>query len=63
MVFDFDGVLADTLDEMLHIAGHGLREMGYPCQPSPNDLNALNKMEFVELGSNWAFPSRCRMNL
>lgn len=56
VVFDFDGVLADTLDEMLHIAGMVCEKMGYPCNPSPRDLNALDRMEFIELGRQLGVP-------
>ncbi len=56
VVFDFDGVLADTLDEMLHIARLVCETMGYPCEPSPADLNALDRMEFAELGKQLAVP-------
>ena len=58
IVFDFDGVLADTLDDMLHIAGQVCAAMGYPCQPSPDDLNALDKMEFIELGRQLGIPEQ-----
>jgi phosphoglycolate phosphatase len=58
VVFDFDGVLADTLDEMLHIASLVCDTMGYPCEPSPADLNALNKMEFAELGRQLGIPDQ-----
>lgn len=56
VIFDFDGVLADTLDEMLHIAGLVCEMMGYPCTPSPSDLEVLNKMEFRELGKQLGIP-------
>lgn len=56
VVFDFDGVLADTLDEMLHISKQVCESMGYPCEPSPADLNALNRMEFAELGKQLGIP-------
>ena len=58
VVFDFDGVLADTLDEMLHITRLVCETMGYPCQPSPADLNALNRMEFAELGKQLGIPGQ-----
>jgi phosphoglycolate phosphatase len=58
IVFDFDGVLADTLDEMLHITRLVCNMMGYPCEPSPADLNALNKMEFAELGKQLGIPEQ-----
>jgi len=56
IVFDFDGVLADTLDEMLRIAGRVAAELGYACQPSPADLDALERMEFRELGRQLGIP-------
>jgi phosphoglycolate phosphatase len=56
VVFDFDGVLADTLDEMLLISKQVCESMGYPCEPSSADLNALNRMEFVELGKQLGIP-------
>jgi len=58
IVFDFDGVLADTLDEMLHIARLVCETMGYPCEPSPADLDALNTMEFIELGRQLGIPEQ-----
>jgi phosphoglycolate phosphatase len=58
VIFDFDGVLADTLDEMLHIAGLVCETMGYPCEPSPADLNALDRMEFSELGKQLGIPEQ-----
>jgi phosphoglycolate phosphatase-like HAD superfamily hydrolase len=57
IVFDFDGVLGDTLDEMLRIAGEVAVELGYPCQPSPADLDALERMEFNELGRQLGLPA------
>jgi phosphoglycolate phosphatase-like HAD superfamily hydrolase len=57
IVFDFDGVLGDTLDEMLHIAGQVAAGMGYPCQPVPADLDALERMEFSELGKQLGIPA------
>jgi len=61
VIFDFDGVLADTLDEMLHIVWIVCDEMGYPCEPSPSDLNALDRMEFIELGRHLGIPE-ARLN-
>ena len=58
VIFDFDGVLADTLDEMLHIAGLVCEMMGYPCTPSPSDLDVLRKMEFRELGKQLGIPEQ-----
>ncbi len=58
VVFDFDGVLADTLDEMLHVVKTVCVGMGYPCEPSPADLNALERMEFSELGRQLGIPEK-----
>ena len=57
IIFDFDGVLGDTLDEMLRIAGQVADELGYPCQPTPADLDALERMEFSELGKQLGIPA------
>jgi RimJ/RimL family protein N-acetyltransferase len=57
IVFDFDGVLGNTLDAMLRIAAQVAAEMGYPCQPSPADLDALERMEFSELGKQLGIPA------
>jgi len=57
IVFDFDGVLGDTLDEMLRIAGQVAAELGHPCQPTPADLDALERMEFSELGKQLGIPA------
>jgi phosphoglycolate phosphatase-like HAD superfamily hydrolase len=56
IIFDFDGVLGDTLDDMLRIAGHVAAELGHPCQPAPADLDALERMEFSELGMQLGIP-------
>jgi phosphoglycolate phosphatase-like HAD superfamily hydrolase len=57
IIFDFDGVLGDTLDEMLRIAGQVAAGMGYSCQPTPADLDALERMEFSELGRQLGIPA------
>lgn len=49
-IFDFDGVLADSLEPMLAYAGQVCLELGYTCSPSQLDLEALEKMEFAEFG-------------
>lgn len=50
VLFDYDGVLADTLDDMLHLAGEVCAEMGYPRRPTRADLDALETMSFVDYG-------------
>ncbi|MBN1145658.1 MAG: HAD family hydrolase [Anaerolineales bacterium] len=56
IVFDFDGVLADTIDDMLSIAGRVAADLGHPCQPSPADLDALERMEFSQFGRQLGIP-------
>ncbi len=56
IVFDFDGVLGDTLEVMLRIARDVSAELGYRCQPTPADLDALERMEFSELGKQLGIP-------
>ena len=41
ILFDFDGVLADTLDDMLHFAQAVCVELGSDRIPTPADLDAL----------------------
>lgn len=57
IVFDFDGVLGDTLEGMLRIARDVAAELGYFCQPTPADLDALERMEFSELGKQLGIPA------
>lgn len=50
MIFDFDGVLADSLEPMLAYAKRVCLEMGNNYDPSLADLEALDRMEFSEFG-------------
>jgi len=56
IIFDFDGVLADTLGDMLRFAAEACRQLGYPCQPTPADLDALEQMSFVDYGRQLGIP-------
>lgn len=56
-IFDFDGVLAHSLPHMLEFARQACRELGYPMQPSPADLDALERMEFSEFGRQLGLPA------
>jgi phosphoglycolate phosphatase len=51
LIFDFDGVLANSLAPMLRYAQQVCEELGYPCIPTQNDLEALEKMEFSAFGA------------
>lgn len=56
LIFDFDGVLADSLQPMLTYAGQVCQELGYPCEPTQADLEALERMEFSEFGRQLGIP-------
>jgi len=56
VLLDFDGVLADTLDDILRFAEIVCCNLGYPRTPTRADLNALDRMEFAELGRHLGLP-------
>ena len=56
IIFDFDGVLADSLGPMLSYAKQVCRELGVSATPSKADLEALDKMEFSEFGRQLGIP-------
>ncbi len=56
ILFDFDGVLADTLDDMLNFAQAVCAELGVDRIPTPADLDALETMSFVEYGKQLGVP-------
>jgi phosphoglycolate phosphatase len=56
LIFDFDGVLADSLRPMLLYAGQVCQELGYPCTPTKKDLEILDRMEFSEFGRQLGIP-------
>lgn len=56
LIFDFDGVLADTRAFMLATAGEVCSQLGYPCTPQPADLEALDPMSFDNLGRHLGIP-------
>jgi len=56
IIFDFDGVLADTLDDMLNFAQAVCAELGIDRLPTPADLDALETMSFVEYGKQLGIP-------
>ena len=57
IVFDFDGVLADTLDDMLNFAQAVCAELGIDRLPTPADLDTLETMSFVEYGKQLGVPT------
>ena len=56
ILFDFDGVLADTLSDMLTFAQEACAQLGFPRTPTSADLNALETMSFVEYGRQLKLP-------
>jgi phosphoglycolate phosphatase len=56
ILFDFDGVLADTLDDMLSFARDICTELGIQRIPTPADLASLETMSFVEYGRQLGVP-------
>jgi phosphoglycolate phosphatase len=57
ILFDFDGVLADTLDDMLSFARDACAELGIHRIAMPADLASLETMSFVEYGRQLRVPS------
>lgn len=56
LIFDFDGVLADTRDDILRFAEIACAELGYPCQATVGDLDALDHMSFDSLARRLGVP-------
>lgn len=56
LLFDFDGVLADTLDDLLSFAAQVSAQLGHPRQPSRADLEALELMNFDEFARQLQIP-------
>ena len=58
IIFDFDGVLADTLDDMLRYAAQVCAQLGHPRQPTQADLDALDHMSFDEFARQLKLPEK-----
>jgi phosphoglycolate phosphatase len=56
ILFDFDGVLADTLDDLLNFAREVCAQLGFPRNPTPADLDVLETMSFVDYGRQLKLP-------
>lgn len=56
LIFDFDGVIADSLAPMLRYAEQVCQELGHPCHPTQADLESLERMEFSEFGRQLGIP-------
>ena len=58
IIFDFDGVLADTRPFMLQASGEICAQLGHPCTPTPADQEALETMSFDNLGRQLGLPEQ-----
>ena len=58
ILFDFDGVLADTLDDLLNFAREACAQLGLQRNPTPADLDALAVMSFVDYGHQLKVPEQ-----
>lgn len=56
IIFDFDGVLADTLSDMIRFAQETCDELGVNHNVTHEDLNSLEVMSFAEYGRNCEVP-------
>jgi phosphoglycolate phosphatase len=56
ILFDFDGVLADTLEDVLNFGREACAQMGFEREPTSADLNALETMSVAEYGRQLELP-------
>jgi phosphoglycolate phosphatase len=56
ILFDFDGVLADTLDDLLQFSQEICNELGVQHQVVKEDISTLEAMSFANLGRQIGVP-------
>lgn len=56
ILFDFDGVLVDTLDDLLNFAREVCVQLGFPREPTSADLDVLETMSFADYGRQLKLP-------
>ena len=56
VIFDFDGVLADTLDDILNFGEIVSNKLGFPVTPTMDDLNDLDQMSFADFARQLGLP-------
>jgi phosphoglycolate phosphatase-like HAD superfamily hydrolase len=56
IIFDYDGVIVDSLDINLEIAARACQKIGCPVHPSRADIERLENIAFDELGRQIGVP-------
>jgi phosphoglycolate phosphatase len=56
VIFDYDGVLADTLDDLLHFGQEACNKLGVKHLVTTDDLNNLEVMSFASYGQACKVP-------
>lgn len=56
IIFDFDGVMADTRQFMVDATREICAQLGYPCTPTPADQEALEVMSWESLARQVGLP-------
>lgn len=56
VLFDFDGVLADTLEDALNFGREAAAQVGFERNPTPSDLDALETMAVPDYGRQLGLP-------
>jgi len=56
IIFDYDGVIADSLDTNLEIAALACQKIGYPVHPSQADIERLENIAFDDIGRQIGVP-------
>lgn len=56
ILFDFDGVLADTLEDLLKFSQEICDELGIAHQAAKEDISTLETMSFANLGRRMGMP-------
>ncbi len=56
ILFDFDGVLADTLDDLLQFSQEICNELGVHHQVVKEDISILEAMSFANIGRQMEVP-------
>ncbi|MEE4263242.1 MAG: HAD hydrolase-like protein [Desulfobacteraceae bacterium] len=56
IIFDYDGVIVDSLDTNLKIAALACQKIGYPVHPSQADIEQLENIAFDDIGRQIGVP-------